>query len=159
MLGTLLYLSIPFAASAVSASPATVWLVVFYVATMLIFTMYGGGFATIPAYLADIFGTKFVGGIHGRLLTAWSTAGVLGPLVITSLRQSSVDKAVRDLTANIDPEKFQQTFGASVDKLDQLMAAKSVTVSKLMEIAREGNVETVRLADADGKILQAMLER
>lgn len=141
VLGTLLYLSIPFAASAVSASPATVWLVVFYVATMLIFTMYGGGFATIPAYLADIFGTKFVGGIHGRLLTAWSTAGVLGPLVITSLRQSSVDTAVRNLTAAVDPEKFQQTFGASVDKLDQLMAAKSVSVSKLMEIAPEGTVD------------------
>ena len=46
---------------------------------MIIFTMYGGGFATIPAYLADMFGTRYVGGIHGRLLTAWSLAGVLGP--------------------------------------------------------------------------------
>lgn len=141
VLGTLLYLSIPFAASAVSASPSTTWLVVFYGATMLIFTMYGGGFATIPAYLADIFGTKFVGGIHGRLLTAWSTAGVLGPLVITSLRQSSVDKAVRELTVRVDPERFLQTFGASAEKLDQLMAAKSVTVSKLMEIAPEGTLD------------------
>ncbi len=141
VLGILLYLSIPFAASAVSASPATIWLVIFYGATMLIFTMYGGGFATIPAYLADIFGTKFVGGIHGRLLTAWSTAGVLGPLVITSLRQSSVDKAINDLAAKVDPEKFQQAFGASVDKLDQLMAAKSVTVSKLMEIAPQGTLD------------------
>ncbi|MFK5921166.1 MAG: OFA family MFS transporter [Verrucomicrobiota bacterium] len=141
VLGILLYLSIPFAASAVSASPATIWLVIFYGATMLIFTMYGGGFATIPAYLADIFGTKFVGGIHGRLLTAWSTAGVLGPLVITSLRQSSVDKAINDLATKVDPEKFQQTFGASVDKLDQLMAAKSVTVSKLMEIAPQGTLD------------------
>lgn len=141
VIGTLLYLSIPFAASAVSASPATIWLVVFYGATMLIFTMYGGGFATIPAYLADIFGTKFVGGIHGRLLTAWSTAGVLGPLVITSLRQHSVDKAINDLAAKVDPEKFQQTFGASVDKLEQLMTAKSVTVAKLMEIAPEGTLD------------------
>jgi len=141
VLGTLLYLSIPFTASAVSASPATVWLVIFYAATMLIFTMYGGGFATIPAYLADIFGTKFVGGIHGRLLTAWSTAGVLGPLVITSLRQHSFDKAIHDLASKVDPEKFQQTFGASIEKLDQLMTAKSVTVSKLMEIVPEGTVD------------------
>jgi len=44
--------------------------------------MYGGGFATIPAYLADMFGTQFVGAIHGRLLTAWSTAGILGPVVV-----------------------------------------------------------------------------
>jgi len=41
--------------------------------------MYGGGFSTIPAYLADLFGTHMVGAIHGRLLTAWSTAGVLDP--------------------------------------------------------------------------------
>ena len=84
-LGIALYCSIPFSAQSVSADPSVVWLVYFYAASMVIFTMYGGGFATIPAYLADIFGTKYVGGIHGRLLTAWSTAGVLGPLAITSL--------------------------------------------------------------------------
>lgn len=70
VLGIVLYMSIPFAAQQVSAHPAVMWLVMFYGATMIIFTMYGGGFATIPAYLADIFGTKYVGGIHGRLLTA-----------------------------------------------------------------------------------------
>ena len=64
---------------------------------MLIFTMYGGGFATIPAYLADLFGTRYVGGIHGRLLTAWSTAGVLGPVAITMLRERSIESAIRDL--------------------------------------------------------------
>jgi hypothetical protein len=47
--------------------------------------MYGGGFATIPAYLADMFGTQFVAAIHGRLLTAWSTAGILGPVVVNYL--------------------------------------------------------------------------
>ena len=46
----------------------------------VILSMYGGGFATVPAYLADMFGTQYVGAIHGRLLTAWSTAGVIGPL-------------------------------------------------------------------------------
>ena len=49
--------------------------------------MYGGGFATIPAYLADIFGTHHVGAIHGRLLTAWSTAGVLGPVLVNYIRE------------------------------------------------------------------------
>ena len=90
LLGIALYLSIPYTAQQVSASPSIIWLVYFYAATMIIFTMYGGGFATIPAYLADIFGTRYVGGIHGRLLTAWSTAGLLGPLAITSLRQLSL---------------------------------------------------------------------
>src|SRR5690606_12333690 len=84
-LGIVLYCSVPYAATQVGANPNVIWLLLFYGATMLIFTMYGGGFATIPAYLADVFGTRFVGGIHGRLLTAWSTAGVVGPLAITSL--------------------------------------------------------------------------
>ena len=66
----------------------------FYAATMLIFTLYGGGFATIPAYLADLFGTKFVGGIHGRLLTAWSTAGVIGPWRHHLLREHSLQRAI-----------------------------------------------------------------
>ena len=57
------------------------------------------GLQLFPAYLADIFGTKYVGGIHGRLLTAWSTAGVLGPVAITQLRQSSVDNAINELVA------------------------------------------------------------
>ncbi len=61
----------------------------------IILSMYGGGFATIPAYLADVFGTQFVGAIHGRLLTAWSTAGVVGPLVVTAIRQAQVDAGVQ----------------------------------------------------------------
>lgn len=49
--------------------------------------MYGGGFATIPSYLADIFGTQMVGAIHGRLLTAWSAAGIFGPVLVNYLRE------------------------------------------------------------------------
>ncbi len=56
----------------------------------VIASMYGGGFATIPAYLADMFGTQFVGAIHGRLLTAWSTAGILGPVIVNYLHDSRV---------------------------------------------------------------------
>ena len=57
----------------------------FCAAMAVILTMYGGGFAAIPAYLADLFGTGFVGAIHGRLLTAWSVAGILGPVIVNSL--------------------------------------------------------------------------
>jgi MFS family permease len=140
-LGILLYLSVPFSANQVSASPAVVWLMLFYAATMIIFTMYGGGFATIPAYLADIFGTKYVGGIHGRLLTAWSTAGVVGPLAITSLRESAVMRAIGDLVSRIDPATFQARFGAGIDQLDALVAAQTVTIASLMEIAPAGTVD------------------
>jgi MFS family permease len=56
--------------------------------------MYGGGFATIPAYLADIFGTQFVGAIHGRLLTAWSAAGVLGPVLVNYIREYQIGRGI-----------------------------------------------------------------
>lgn len=141
VLGIVLYLSIPFAAQQVSVNPAVTWLVMFYAATMIIFTMYGGGFATIPAYLADIFGTKYVGGIHGRILTAWSTAGVLGPLAITQLRQASLNSSIHELAAKIDPTAFTQKFGAGMDQLDQLVAAKTVTIAQLMQIAPQGTVD------------------
>jgi len=140
-LGIFLYCSIPFCAQRVSADPSVVWLIYFYAASMIIFTMYGGGFATIPAYLADVFGTKYVGGIHGRLLTAWSTAGVLGPLAITSLRESSINNAIADLVPKIDPGAFTTKFGAGIDQLETLVAQKSVTIAKLMEIAPPGTVD------------------
>jgi MFS family permease len=139
-LGILLYLSIPWSAQQASISPSVVWLVYFYAATMIIFTMYGGGFATIPAYLADVFGTRYVGGIHGRLLTAWSTAGVLGPWAITSLREHSIRQSVADLVSKIDPSVFERTFGAGVDQLDLLLERNTVTISKLMAIAPPGTV-------------------
>jgi len=140
VLGIALYLSIPLAAYRVSVSAVTVWLVYFYAATMIIFTMYGGGFATIPAYLADLFGSKFVGGIHGRLLTAWSTAGVLGPLAITSLREQTRLQAIDTLAQKVDPAAFLQKFGASPDQLNQLVEAKTATIAGLMEIAPQGTL-------------------
>jgi MFS family permease len=66
----------------------------FITAVCIILTMYGGGFATIPAYLADIFGEQMVGAIHGRILTAWSVAGVAGPMLIAYLRQVQLDGGV-----------------------------------------------------------------
>ena len=66
----------------------------FVAAFCVILSMYGGGFATVPAYLADMFGTRFVGAIHGRLLTAWSTAGVVGPLVIGYIRDAQIAAGV-----------------------------------------------------------------
>jgi MFS family permease len=60
----------------------------------IILSMYGGGFATVPAYLADMFGTQFVGAIHGRLLTAWSTAGIIGPVVVNYIREFQLQAGV-----------------------------------------------------------------
>jgi hypothetical protein len=71
----------------VPGSAAAGNIVLFVGAFCIILSMYGGGFATVPAYLADLFGTQMVGAIHGRLLTAWATAGVLGPVVVNYMRE------------------------------------------------------------------------
>jgi MFS family permease len=60
----------------------------------VILSMYGGGFATVPAYLKDIFGTRYVGAIHGRLLTAWSAAGIMGPVLVDYIRQYQIHHGV-----------------------------------------------------------------
>ena len=86
-LGAGLYSSIP--AIGRSGSVAA-----FVAAYAVILTMYGGGFATIPAYLRDQFGTLQVGAIHGRLLTAWSTAGVLGPVLVNYIREYQLSRGV-----------------------------------------------------------------
>jgi MFS family permease len=66
----------------------------FVISICVILSMYGGGFATVPAYLADIFGTQMVGAIHGRLLTAWTAAGLVGPVVIALIREVQLEAGI-----------------------------------------------------------------
>jgi MFS family permease len=87
LVGLTLYASIPW-----TASEGVLELFVGFFCVIL--SMYGGGFATIPAYLADLFGTKMVSAIHGRLLTAWATAGVLGPVLVNYIREYQLDHGV-----------------------------------------------------------------
>jgi MFS family permease len=87
LLGILLYSTVP-AIGHLGSIP------LFVAAFCIILSMYGGGFATIPAYLRDMFGTYQVGAIHGRLLTAWSVAGVLGPVLVNYIRQYQIDNGV-----------------------------------------------------------------
>jgi len=86
-LGFILYASAPWAGHAGNMA-------IFVGFFCIILTMYGGGFATIPAYLADMFGTQMVGAIHGRLLTAWSTAGVLGPVIVNYINDYQIKHGV-----------------------------------------------------------------
>jgi MFS family permease len=86
-LGTALYAAAPFAGRIGNVA-------LFVGLFCVILTMYGGGFATIPAYLADIFGTHFVGAIHGRLLTAWSAAGILGPVLVNYIREYQIKQGI-----------------------------------------------------------------
>lgn len=85
--GAVLYVLIPSAARLGSVP-------LFVGGCALILSMYGGGFATIPAYLRDLFGTVQVGAIHGRLLTAWSVAGVAGPILVNQIREAQIRAGV-----------------------------------------------------------------
>jgi MFS family permease len=87
VLGAALYALVPYTGSIGSVA-------LFVAAYAVIFSMYGGGFATVPAYLRDMFGTRYVGAIHGMLITAWSVAGVLGPVLVNYIRQWNVDHGV-----------------------------------------------------------------
>jgi MFS family permease len=66
----------------------------FVVCFLIIISMYGGGFATVPAYLRDMYGTRYVGAIHGLLLTAWSMAGIFGPVLVNYIREYNVTHGV-----------------------------------------------------------------
>ena len=86
-LGLLLYAAVPHTGEIGSVG-------LFVLCFRIIISMYGGGFATVPAYLRDMFGTRYVGAIHGMLLTAWSAAGIFGPVLVNYIRQYNVDHGV-----------------------------------------------------------------
>ncbi|HXF78331.1 MAG TPA: OFA family MFS transporter [Usitatibacter sp.] len=87
LLGIALYASAPWSGHLGHIS-------LFVAAFCIILSMYGGGFSTVPAYLADLFGTQNVGAIHGRLLTAWSAAGIFGPVIVNYMREYQLDHGV-----------------------------------------------------------------
>jgi MFS family permease len=87
VLGFLMYCTVPYSGSIGSV-------VGFVLAFLVIISMYGGGFATVPAYLRDMFGTRYVGAIHGLLITAWSMAGIFGPVLVNYIRQYNLDHGV-----------------------------------------------------------------
>jgi MFS family permease len=95
VLGPLLYALVPLAGEIGSVA-------LFVTCFCIILTMYGGGFATIPAYLADIFGAKYVSAVHGRLLTAWSVAGILGPVLVNYIREFQIESGIpKDRAYNV----------------------------------------------------------
>ena len=87
VLGFILYVTVPYAGAAGSVA-------LFAFCFCIIISMYGGGFSTVPAYLKDMFGTRYVGAIHGLLLTAWSAAGIFGPVLVNYIREYNVTHGV-----------------------------------------------------------------
>jgi MFS family permease len=92
MLGLILYSVVPYTGAIGNVA-------LFVVCFCVIISMYGGGFSTVPAYLRDMFGTRYVGAIHGLLLTAWSMAGIFGPVLVNYIRQYNVEHGVAHAAA------------------------------------------------------------
>jgi MFS family permease len=135
VLGFVLYSSIPWTA-------ATGSLALFVLFFGIILSMYGGGFATIPAYLSDLFGTKMVGAIHGRLLTAWSTAGVLGPPLVGYIRQYQLDHGV----------PHAQAYSTTMYVLAGLLVLGFICNLLIRPVAEKNFMTPAQLAELDAAV-------
>lgn len=131
VLGIILYGAMPSLGAAGAVA-------LFVLAVGVIVSMYGGGFSTLPAYLADMFGTQFVGAIHGRLLTAWSAAGIVGPLLISKLREAQLAAGVSRADA----------YNETLYILCGLLAAGLVCNALIRPVAQEHHMSAADLADA-----------
>jgi hypothetical protein len=136
----------------------------------VIFSMYGGGFATVPAYLRDMFGTRYVGAIHGLLLTAWSMAGIFGPVLVNYIREYNVTHGVAPAQAynvtmyvmaglliigficNLFVRSVHERFHMRAVEADAEVEAAPVFGERVMESARQspGSGNGVKLVLAWG---------
>ncbi len=132
LLGLVLYSSIPSLAAAGS-------LALFVGFFCIILSMYGGGFSTVPAYLADLFGTRMVGAIHGRLLTAWSAAGILGPVIVNYIREYQLSHHVARA----------QAYSVTMYVLAGLLAAGFLCNLMIRPVAEKNYMTPAQLAALD----------
>lgn len=106
-----------------------------------------GIFSTLPAYIADLFGQKHAGAIHGKALTAWAASAVAGPMGLAYLRSHSHHNAMQDLLHTVethDASAMERSFGCSIQDeatIQKLIDAKTLTIEKLMEMAPAGTVD------------------
>mmetsp|Transcript_10495 Transcript_10495/g.29495 ORF Transcript_10495/g.29495 Transcript_10495/m.29495 type:complete len:526 (-) Transcript_10495:1299-2876(-) len=131
------------AASADASSPAL--LGAFYGGSVLAITFYGGLFSVLPAYIADLFGQKYSGAIHGKALTAWAASAVCGPMGLAYLRSESYHSAIHDLLGSVQDEAaFESAFGCALhdsERIETLIDAKTVSISRLMDIVPADTVD------------------
>lgn len=135
------YLLIPYCVENVTSAGGVTPLVLFYGSTMLIFSVFGGNYATMPAYEADVFGAKEVGAIHGRMFLASSLASIVGPLMITTQRRQALEASIVDLVSKADPQQFESKFGAPKESFAELLEAKVLNVASLMEVVPPGTLD------------------
>jgi hypothetical protein len=112
--------------------------------SVLAITFYGGIFSVLPAYIADLFGQKHAGAIHGKLLTAWACSAVAGPMGLAYLRGQAATSATQELLSKVEDTAFQQSFCCSLqdtETLQTLIDAKTITIGRLMELAPVGTID------------------
>jgi len=117
----------------------------FYGGSVLAITFYGGIFSVLPAYIADLFGQKHAGAIHGKALTAWAASAVAGPMGLACLRSNSVESATQELLRTVENvDAFHNTFGCSAsdtEAIRTLIDAKTITIGRLMELVPPGTID------------------
>lgn len=132
-----LYLALPSLVATVVSQHSFLHLYGFMASTVLSISIMGGCYAIMPAYEADLFGSKYIGPIHGKFFLASSAGALLGPPFVLSLRHRAEVYAIADLLKKADPEKFQAMFGVDISQAQTLIDAKTVTISKLMKLVPE----------------------
>jgi len=133
-----LYLGLPSLVGGVVTYKSLACLYTFIGCTVVSVSIMGGAYAIIPAYEADLYGSKYVGPIHAKFLLATSAAALSGPPLLLALRNRSEMNAINELLAKISPEKFKEFFGVDVSQAEQLIEAKTITINKLMKLVPEG---------------------
>jgi len=103
--------------------------------TFLAVSIMGGVFSVLPPYEADLFGSKYVGAIHGKFLPFSTIRGIAGPAILLHLRGKEELQAIKDVLNSIEPEVFKNTFGVDISQADILIESKMVTLSKLVSLA------------------------
>lgn len=152
-----LYMAIPTLVDQTIATQTTLPLYLFCGASMALISGMGAVFAVLPAYESDLFGTKNVGAIHGRMLAFSSAAAIAGPALMVQLRSIAEGKAIADLLTKISPAQFESVFGAPMEKASELLAAKTINISKLLALCPPGTIDpTPHLYDMPMYTLSAM---
>jgi MFS family permease len=152
-----LYLACPTLVEQAVTTGSVIPLYLFCGASMAVISGMGAAFAILPAYQSDLFGTKNVGAIHGRMLAFSSFASIVGPSLILKLRSIAEEKAILELLSKISPAHFETTFGAPMERASELVAAKTINIGKLLALCPPGTLDpTPHLYDIPMYTLSAL---
>lgn len=133
--------SLPYLITLVNANPSVFLVNCFIASSVAMVSIMGGVYAVLPAYESDIFGSKYVASNHGRMLLASTLAAFAGPQIILKSHKYASDSAIRELVKKADPEAFFHKFGQDVDKLEELIKNKSVSIQKVLDILPSDTID------------------